>query len=326
MPYANLTGREMVCRFDMIELFVKKTRENLERRNILLNDFVQDLADHMREPTRLYEQGGRLRHDFYHEDERIILRWPLESQMNNDLLRIRIVNTCKWDWIQHHGYIQSVDAFLGIHKIEYGISKAEIAFDTLSEEVARDFATSVSLKWGRPERLFNYASKKHRNWGSIDGFEEYMFLRKSPRQSHSYISNHKAVGLRGQKENEIFYRWELKFRRSYLKRIHIETIDDLFGGTRSLIENSLTFKRLNRTKLNREIPRAKDWRLSGKSIPEQMRMLLRHGLSRTEINRFFVRLEGPEICYTTEEQRYHHPGRLEYALWRAYVEHLSVHN
>jgi len=51
------------------------------------------------------------------------------------------------DWSQHHRYILAVGDLLAINGIDYAVSNVEVAFDTLSEEAARSFANSVSLKW-----------------------------------------------------------------------------------------------------------------------------------------------------------------------------------
>jgi hypothetical protein len=54
---------------------------------------------------------------------------------------------------------------LSIHGIDYGVSKAEIAFDTLDAEVGKEFSTSVFLKWGRPQNLFTDCKEEIQKWG-----------------------------------------------------------------------------------------------------------------------------------------------------------------
>lgn len=314
MADSQITGREILGRLDMVELFVKNNQNNLVKYNAI-RDFIYDLSFYFREPGRPYLQGRRIRQDICDEFEEIILKWPVEYS-KNDLLRIRIVNRQKWDWESHHRYIRSVGALLEIHRIEYGISKLEVAFDTLDEEVAREFATSISIKWGRPNRLFNYETGTKRIGGSSNGMDEYMFFRgRSGRQTHAYIRKYSAYGFKEFKKIEEIHRWELKFTRKHLRRNGIETIDDLLRKVRSLVENSISFKKLNRRSLNRRIPRAKDWHLMGKSIPEQYRMLSGHGLSRAEIQKYFGPASPPEIIYAFDERGLeNYPKHLEYAL------------
>ncbi len=319
MPDSKPTGREIICRFDMIELFIKTTRNNLNHFESIRGDFVNDLWDLVRKPSKEYLQGKRIRQDFVNEVVQIILRRPIEYT-KNDLLRIRIVNPQKWEWQLHHGYVRAVGDLLYKHHIDYGVSKSEIAFDTLDEKIAREFATSFLIKWGRPNKLFNYEKGKKKIGGSSNGDDEYMFRRESGRQTHSYVRRYPISGLDGMKKEEKIYRLELRFTRKHLRRNAIESIDDLFAKARLLVENSISFKILDRRRLNREIHRAKDWRLAGKSGPEQFRMLLRNGLLQEEILRYFVPVPPAQIYFPFDDKDsglFSNP--LGFALWGEYI-------
>jgi len=322
MALKKITGKEIICRYDMMELYVVNNSRN---REIDFNQIlIDELGNLIKEPGKLHRKRGdkRVRLNFKNDTEIITLLFPPDSA-SNDLLRIRITNLCKWEWDTHLGYIISVAALLDIHSIEYAISKAEIAFDTLSESVANKFNTSVFLKWGRPRKLFNFGKGRKRAGGSFNGRDEYMSSRLSARQSHSYKKIYKSYKCDGSKGKENFYRWELKFRRKYLKQKGIDTVDDLLRDAQDLVSGLLSFKKLDRTKLNREIRRAKDWRLAGKSVAEQYRMMERNELTRNQINRYFVEISPPDIIYTINDPDAEEIGtrdhRIGYALWGSYV-------
>jgi hypothetical protein len=141
--------------------------------------------------------------------------------------------------------------------------------------------------------LFNYSKEKYLDGGSPNGVDEYMFKRKCQRQTHSYKKEYTLNGLCGGKVDGTIYRWELRLRRKYLLNKAINTIDELFSNAEELIENSLVFKKLNRSKLNSEIRRAKDWRLAGKSVAEQSRMMRRNGISPDQIKIYFDVVKRP---------------------------------
>jgi hypothetical protein len=292
MPNVHLTGREIIARYDMVEIFVKKTNNNLEKIKTIKGDLVDHLAEFYRKPKKAKRQSRWIRQNFNNQYGNIIILWLCESN-NNELLRIRIIDTCKWDWEVHRDNIRFVGDILDICGIEYAISKAEIAFDTLNKDAADNFNTRVSIKWGRPNNLFNYSKGEYCNGGSPNGRDEYMFKRECPRQTHSYKKEYKLNGLCVGKVEETICRWELRLRRKYLLNKAINTIDELFSNAEELIENSLVFKKLNRKKLNREIRRAKDWRLAGKSIAAQCSMLRRNGLSPDQIRKYFEVVKRP---------------------------------
>lgn len=292
MPNVHLTGREIIARWDMIEIFVKKTNNNLEKIKTIKGDLVDHLAEFYRKPKKAKRQSRWIRQNFNNQYGNLIILWPCESN-NNELLRIRIIDTCKWDWEVHRDNIRCVGDILDICGIEYAISKAEISFDTLNKNVADNFNTIVSIKWGRPNTLFNYSKEKYLDGGSPNGVDEYMFKRKCQRQTHSYKKEYKLNGLRGGKVDETIYRWELRLRRKYLHSKGINTIDELLSNAEALIDNSLVFKELNRSKLNSEIRRAKDWRLAGKSVAEQSRMMRRNGISPDQIKIYFDVVKRP---------------------------------
>jgi hypothetical protein len=306
----------MICRIDMIELFIKNNGHN--RAIFSVKELVSELDELIKEPGEMYRIGNRRRLNFENKIVRVTLLMPIRES-NNDLLRIRISNRCKWAWEDYHLYINPIGYILDYLKLDYAISKVEIAFDTLCEEVARQFHQTVSLKWGRPDKLFNYKRHRQRAGGSPDGQEEYMFGRCSPRQTHTYTKEYTDTTY-GPKTTEVLFRWELKLRRKYLRSKGIHTIHELFAHSVDLVQGLLTFKRLNRRKLNRELRRAKDWRLSGKSIAEQYRMMHRNGLTRKEIDSYFESTSSPDIIYTILDPD---DMNLDFdvgdALWGAYV-------
>jgi hypothetical protein len=319
MPHEHISGHEVIARYDMVEIFVKKTKSNLEKIKTIKGDLIADLADFYREPGKLKRQGRWKRQNLTNRYGNLILFWPIESNLN-ELLRIRIIDKCKWDWEVHRDNIRSIGDILDIYGIEYAISKAELAFDTLSKETAESFFTSVSLKWGRTRRLFNYERGTYLRGGSSTGVDEYMFNRLSSRQTHSYEKRYKQNGLSGGKVDETIYRWELRLRREHLHSKGIETIEDLMSGAEALIGNTLVFKKLNRRKLNKEIRRAKDWRLAGRSIAEQQRMMARNGLSKDQIKKYFDVVEQPRnVIFTLASEDSIRPQKspcgYRYALW-----------
>ena len=306
----------IICRYDMVELFVKKTPKNLmhfhDSGRQLLWEVYSGLMSN--EPSKPYRQGRWFRQDFTNWDEQIIFKWPAHQHYSNDLLRIRIVNPNKWDWRLHHGYIRSVGDLLDIHEIDYAISKLEIAFDIMDPKLRDFFASTAWLKWGRPTALFNYQKGKYRKHGSIDGIDEYLFKRSSPRQTHSYLRKYRDKYLDGDMGQGDFYRWELKLRRRYLRTKGLETIDDAFDQTHNLIENSLVFYQLDRGSLNRDIRRAKDWRLKGKSVAEQKRMLKKNGLCPRQIKKSFITIPPPPIYFAVADKNADFGHHLEYEL------------
>lgn len=306
----------IICRYDMVEVFVKITPKNLrhfhDSGRQLLQDIYCDLMSN--EPSKRYRQGRWDRQDFTNKDERIIIKWPALPLYNNDLLRIRIVNSNKWDWRLHHGYIRSVGDLLDIHEIDYAISKLEIAFDMRDPNLRDLFASNVWLKWGRPTALFNYQKGKHRRYGSTDGIDEYLFKRSSPRQTHSYLREYRIRNFDSTSGEADFYRWELRLKRRYLRTKGLETIDDAFDQTRNLIENSLAFCQLDRKSLNRDIRRAKDWRLKGKSVAEQKRMLKKNGLNPGQIKKYFIAISPPPIYFAVADINSDFGQHLEYEL------------
>jgi len=191
MPNVFLTGREIIARYDMVEIFVKKTKSNFEIIDTISNDLISEFIPFFGEPSKAYFQGRWERQDFLNDYGWLMFFWPQESYHQNELLRIRITNTCKWDWEVHRDNIRVVGDILDIYGVEYAISKAEIAFDTLNNTAADNFKTSASIKWGRPNKLFNYSKAKYLDGGSPNGADEYMFRRECQRQTHSYEKTYK---------------------------------------------------------------------------------------------------------------------------------------
>ena len=328
MPIKPITGKEIISRFDMVELYVLNNFRNIEIN--IEQILIYALYDLIKAHGRPHRKGNekRVRLNFQNDAVKITFLLPMGTE-NRDLLRIRITNLCKWDWDIHHGYIRAIGDILHTYGIEYAISKAEIALDTLSESSANAFNTAVSLKWGRPDKLFNFEKGRKRTGGSSNGCDEYMSCRKSARQTHSYKKVYKYAGC-GPVRKETLYRWELKLRRKYLQRKGINTIEDLQRDAKDIVNELLSFKSLDRRKLNREIRRAKDWRLAGKSVPEQIRMMMRNGLTRYQINKYYNSEPFPNIIHMTEdpdrkvpnneeEEKCPRNHRLDYVLWESYV-------
>jgi len=321
-------GREIICRYDLVEIFAKRTNDNLQRQTEIFRDVIYELDDLIGKHGKLYRIGNRRVVRFSNDCVSIILFWPLENADSNDIFRVRIKNKCKWMWDTHHGYIRTVGDILDIYKIDYAVSKAEIAFDTLDKGVFRDFLNCTSLKWGRTRKLFNFDRQKKRIGYSLNGTNEYMFSRMSRRrQTHSYEKKYKDKGLDGKQKVEVLYRWELKLWRKYLKSQLIESLDDLFKKIRALVTSKLRFERLERKKLNREIRRAKDWKLDGKSIAGQKLMMRKNGITREQMKRYFVTVPPPEIKFMIgdpdEVSNQAVQEKLEYALWGDYVRRVS---
>lgn len=302
MVRAGLTEKEIICRFDMVEIFIKKTTANRKKWEENRNDLVTELTNLFLKPSKAYRQGNRIRIDFSQDDDLVILSFPTSMIRSNDLGRVRITNKKKWDWAIHNGYVRAVGDILDLLNIEYGVSKAEIAFDIPDRSTAMDFFETVLLKWGRADRLFNYGKGKFKEGGSKNGIDEYMFRRGASRQTHSYERKYKEDYSTGIKRDESFFRWEFKSTRKYLRRKRIETIDNLFNKAQELVENSLAFKRLDRKKINREIKGARNWSLAGKSVHEQHRMLKRNGLNKDQIKKYYKTLSWPEIIFTFDEE------------------------
>ena len=288
----------MMARFDMVELFVKSTEKNKEILDECLGELLWDIYDLMGEEKRkrkLFQSKDV--QCFSNGDQNILVAVPIKNQKNN-LMRIRITHEDKWNWELHNKFIRSAGDLLDIHKLEYGVSKAEIAFDTIDEEEGNNFVRSVYMKWGRGDQIFNYQSGKKRRGGSKNGWNEYNFHRIfRRRQSHSYV---KGMRRTDWWVSEKIYRWELKLFRKYLRRRRVETVDDLFENARELVESAITFKELDKRKLKRDIKKARHWRLDNKSIPEQYRILKRHGLSHSKANKYFKQIPWPEICFSPE--------------------------
>jgi hypothetical protein len=316
MPREDLTGKEIICRLDKVVLFIKRTPGNLERHKGIWEELVWAFTDLFREPSIGRTIDGRKMMTFGHEDERLFLIFPDRKRNHNELMRICIINDAKWDFDLHQGYIRAVGDILDIHHIDYGLSKAEIALDTIDVTTGQQIAQCAKLKWGRTDSLINYEKGKYQTGGSTTGKNEYMQNWKSPRQTYCYERISTVPDWAGGEREEIIHRFELRMGRKYLRRQEIETVDDLFKKVPELVKKSLTYNFLDFPKLKREFPKARNWRLKGYSIPEQCRRLQNNGLRKEAIRKYFKKLTPPKIVYAFDDIPDKSRGNIEYALFR----------
>jgi len=187
--------------------------------------------------------------------------------------------------------------------LEYRFSVVEIAIDTLCLDTFRELCTSTTLKWNNPDIIFNFSTdRKKQAGGSKYGKDEYLHeRRRGRRQWHPYV----------RPDDSGILRMEVALRRPYLVAQGIvsqkgsppRTAKLLFQEARNLIERNLVFKRLNTTKLRKEIDRSKHFmaELKNKTVHEQYRLLKeRLHLPRSFIDRYFDKVPPMSIIFATE--------------------------
>jgi hypothetical protein len=295
-------GSDIQAHFDIVELTIPPTRHNnavASRAECSLpTSFYEWAPVTSNRPPRPYFDSRNhhcWRRDFYLHCAQVIMLGPDRQTVD----RIVIRNTDRGMPGYHHRIILMIGDSLTDLGYEYLVSRAEIALDAHSEESGRLLATSILPKWGRLEERFNFESGEREPGGSCDGFDEYMFsgrprwvetasgnpsLRSPGRQFHCY---HKHSGI---------WRYELRFFQKYLRAKHINTVPELFRAAPNLITNNIAFRRLNMRKLRQEHASSRNWGLTGKSIPEQIQIIMhRLRCSRQRAERYFERIGGPPI-------------------------------
>jgi len=297
------SGSDIQAHFDLVELTILPNQQDDARHaraecSLAADFYHSSLPVTTDQPPRPYfdfRNHRCWRRNFHLLRAELILLGPDRHTVDT----IIICNSDRSMPEHHHRIILMIDDLLTELGYDYQISRAEIALDAHSEQSGRLLANTILPKWARPEQRFNYGNGEREPGGSRDGFDEYMFSGRPrwvetgsgnmrvwypSRQFHCY---HKHAGI---------WRYELRFFPKYLRSKQIKTVHDLFRAAPSLIANNIGFRRLNARRLRREHPSSRNWGLSGKSIPEQIQIIMhRLRCSRHSAERYFETIDGPPI-------------------------------
>ncbi len=292
----NTAGRQpwrgIRVHFDLVKITVKRTRRNWtirqQQNRPLAQDFCRWAYGNSRLPKRYFcERFRKMRRDFIFPASQV----SIMGMGKHTAATILISNTNPRRPKKHHKMICQIGKWLDRLGYHYCVSIAELALDAYSQDVGLWMATTILPTWARLNRLWNFANGYMMSGGSFNGLDEYMFSgrviwvettrgkkgqRLPRRQFHTY---YKPPGT---------WRLELRLFRSYLRDNSIRTIEELFRTTPNLVARNIRFRLLNKAKLRKEHPSSRNWQLTGKSISEQLRIIMeRRRCKRSYAMRYF---------------------------------------
>jgi hypothetical protein len=306
---ASIAANGLIAHYDKVEIAVKLTRENAHR----WYRYHQTITDRLAKaiggevgkpkPAKGKDRRYQWKRVIVSEDVMIEISSPKKHRDQDEetdqlediqvLSRFSITSLNKLDYEPHLKALHSLNRILKMFEIKHHISVAEIAVDSLREELVRLFAKTAHLHRARiKDKLFNYADGgKHRKCPSEDGKEQYVGYRTQSRQLHTYY-----------KAEYDLWRTEIILFTETLKleSLQVENLDDLLrpGIMQALLEKNIRHLALNLRKLYRDHPRAKSLRLETKTVTGAMDDLMKYlECSKREINKYITRADGLLINY-----------------------------